>query len=206
VSRDSENPPSPVLPDRLDHLRDWKRPDPPAPRLEREQRSTRSDIPAWVEQVSVQELAQWGCVTEQYARMIKAGSKQPSPIVEKLVRLHLAGRVMPESWAKAGFAFAGRVGSERLCGPQGLSSEPGEVLGIPFRNSHIAALQAEQRRFRADAEYAADLRHAYERLRSAFAQIGGALSDADRLLSRQSSDSANGVAAQSASVDVISSE
>ena len=205
MPRPSKNPSVPIAADRLDHAREWVRPAPRGPRFE-QARSVRPNGPEWVEQVSVQELAEWGCVTEQYARMIKAGSKQPSPIVEKLVTLHLAGRVLPESWAKAGFSFAGRVGCERLCGPQGLSAEPGEVLGIPFRNSHIAALKAEQRRYRADAEYVADLRHVLERLQAAFAQIGGGLLDAERLLTRQSSDSADRVASDMAPVNVSSSK
>jgi len=179
VSRDSVNPSS-VSPDRLDHAREWVRPAPPVPRPVCD--STKSNVAAWVNEVSVKQLAEWAMVTEGYARMIKSGRSHPSATVEKLVKLHLAGRVVPESWVAAGFSFGGFRGAEALCGPDGAHASPGEVLAIPFLHASISAHQADQRRFRADAEYAADLRHAYQRLRAAFMQIGAALSDADRLL------------------------
>jgi hypothetical protein len=133
--------------------------------------------------VSVKEIAEWACVTETHARLLKAGHRKPSPAVEKLVRLHLAGRVVPASWNAAGWSFVGSRGQEALQGPDALTFQPSEVLALPYLQSELAAHRADQRQYRQDAERAADLRHVLERLESAFLQIGLSVADAQRLLS-----------------------
>jgi hypothetical protein len=160
---------------------------------------SKPDIPDIFVDVSVKELAKWACVTETHARLLKSGRRKPSPAVEKLVRLHVAGRVVPCSWSGAGWSFDGAVGQERLHGPQGLTFQPAEVLAIPFVRSALEAHRADKRQYREDAERAGDLRHAFERLRSAFLQIGRSVADAERLLTAEVVD--QGAAACTAPAD-----
>src|SRR5665213_448093 len=169
------------VPKRLLEAAEWVRPAPREPLAA----EAGPDVPAIFVDVSVKDLAKWACVTENHARLLKSGQRSPSPAVEKLVRLHVAGRVVPSSWSGAGWSFDGLDGQEGLHGPDGLTFQPREVLAIPFLQSALSAHRADQRRYREDAERAGDLRHAFERLRSAFLQIGTSVADAERLLAAE---------------------
>jgi hypothetical protein len=180
MSREADNSPASV-PERLGEAFEWVRPAPLQPRAT----EAGPDVPAIFVDVSVKDLAKWACVTENHARLLKSGQRSPSPAVEKLVRLHVAGRVVPSSWSGAGWSFDGSGGQEGLHGPDGLTFQPCEVLAIPFLQSALSAHRADQRRYREDAERAGDLRHAFDRLRSAFLQIGKSVADAERLLAAE---------------------
>jgi hypothetical protein len=165
----------PDVPERLQEAAAWVRPKPPAPRPA----SPRRSVPELYQDLSVAELAHWACVSYQHARMVKSGIRKASAQMEKLVRLHRSGRIMPESWSEADWSFDGARGREELRGPDGLRFKPAEVLALPYLRSALHAHEVEQRLFREDAFRLRELRHTVQKLRSAFLQIGASVSEAE---------------------------
>ena len=168
----------PPVPERLQEAADWIRPKPRAVReLRPDPRGAR--VCALIRETSVQEIVDWGGVTAAHARLLKSGRRRPSLALLMVLYLRAEGRVMPEVWEGWRFSHDGK-----LCGPDGLSFVPGEVLAIPFQRSALSAHQAFSRRYRADAEHARRVVELAPQLRGAFSHVRQLLGEAERLLER----------------------